>query len=124
MPAGLLRFLAPLVTQPEKIRSIMRVDRAESFILLKNCFSNDGIYNFTVVIVSGKIVLINEQIMITIQFPKFAINYVKVFVTEIGHNLIDIFFLFQQLKDLVLIEQYFYLIEFSTRQKEKFYYLQ
>lgn len=30
IPAGLLRFLAPLVTQPEKIRSMMRVDRAES----------------------------------------------------------------------------------------------
>lgn len=29
IPAELLRFRAPLVTQPENIRSIMRVDSAE-----------------------------------------------------------------------------------------------
>lgn len=31
IPAGLLRFRAPFVTQPENIRSIIRVDSAKSF---------------------------------------------------------------------------------------------
>lgn len=95
IPAGLLRFRAPLVTQPENIRSIIRVDKAGK---VQSIHQSDRLTEFslinTMIVVSGKIILINKQIMITIQFPEFAINYVKVFVTEIGHDLIDIFLLF------------------------------
>lgn len=58
------------------------------------------------VVVPCQIVLIDEQIMIPIQFPEFAINYVKMFVTEIGHDLIDILLLFQQLKDLIVVSKF------------------
>lgn len=107
IPAGLLRFRAPLVTQPEKIRSIIRVDRAVwKSKLLNNLNSRSGTGNdfyFTMIVVPCKIILIDEKVMITIQFPEFAINNVKVFITEIGHDLIDILFLFKQLKNLLII---------------------
>lgn len=70
------------------------------------------------VIVSSKIVLINEKIMISIQFPKFAIDYVKVFVAEVGHDLVDIFFLFQQLNYLKMMMVVFLIIKLSKQSMD------
>lgn len=47
------------------------------------------------VVVAGQVVLIDKQIVISIQFPEFTVNYVEMFVTEVGHYLVDIFLLFQ-----------------------------
>lgn len=46
---------------------------------------------------SGQILLVNVEIMIAIQLPKFAIDDVKVLVAEIRHDLIDVLLLLQQL---------------------------
>lgn len=47
------------------------------------------------IIVSRQIVQINEQIVVAIQLPEFTVNHIEMFVTEIGHNLVDILFLLQ-----------------------------
>lgn len=53
----------------------------------------------------GKIVLINEEIMITIQLPEFTINHIEMFVTEIRHDLIDVVLFLEQLNDLQIDDQ-------------------
>lgn len=52
------------------------------------------------IIMSGQILFIDEQIVIPVQFPKLAINDVKMFVTKILGDLIDVFFFFQNLNDV------------------------
>lgn len=52
------------------------------------------------IIVPRQIVQVNEQIVVAIQLPEFAVNHIEMFVAEIGHDLVDIFFLLQQLQNL------------------------
>lgn len=61
---------------------------------------NKSTRTHTVVVVAGQVVLINKQIVVSIQFPEFAVNHVEMFVTEVGHYLVNIFLLFQQLQYL------------------------
>ena len=47
---------------------------------------------FTVVIMPSKIFSINKEIMIFVQFPKLAVNHIKMFIAEIVGHGIDVFF--------------------------------
>lgn len=49
----------------------------------------------TIVIVSHKIHFINEEIMVTVELPKLAVNHIKMLIAEVSCNLIDIFLMFK-----------------------------
>lgn len=55
------------------------------------------------IVVPCQIVLINKQVMVAIQFPKFTIDDIEMFVAEVCHNLIDILLFFEQLYNLQLM---------------------
>lgn len=52
-------------------------------------------YRLTVIIVSRKIHFVNEEIVITVQLPEFAVDHVEVFITEVSGHLIDVLFVLQ-----------------------------
>ena len=53
-------------------------------------------WNNTVVVVTSQIFLVDKEVVIFIQLPKFAVDDVEMLVTEIVGDLIDVFFVFKQ----------------------------
>lgn len=51
----------------------------------------------TMIVMSCEILFINEQIVIPVQLPKFAVNNVEMLVTKILSNLVNIFLFFKKL---------------------------
>lgn len=49
------------------------------------------------IVVAREVLLINVEVVISIEFPELAVDNVKVLVAEVRHDLIDVFFLLQQL---------------------------
>ena len=49
----------------------------------------------TVIIMSWQVFSINKEVMVLVQFPKFAINDIKVLVAEKIRDLVNVFFFFQ-----------------------------
>ncbi len=47
----------------------------------------------TVIIVSGQIFPIDEEVVVFVQFPELAVDDVKMFVAEEVRNLVDVFLL-------------------------------
>ena len=75
----------------------MYIERFQQIETKINQYYTDNIakYNqtlFTVVIMPSKIFSINKEIMIFVQFPKLAVNHIKMFITEIVGHGIDVFF--------------------------------
>lgn len=56
-------------------------------------------YKLTMIAVSGQILLVNVQIVILVEFPKFAVNNIEVLVAEVRGYLVDILLLFQELNN-------------------------
>lgn len=54
----------------------------------------------TTIVMSSEIISINEEIMVLIQFPKFTIYDIEVFIAEIIRDLIDVVLLLEELDDL------------------------
>lgn len=52
------------------------------------------------IVVPGKVVFVDEKVVISIQLPEFAVYHVKVFVTEELSYLIDVFLFFKQLNHI------------------------
>jgi len=46
--------------------------------------------------VLGQILLVDQQVVVLVQFPKLAVNHVEVLVAKEGHYLIDVLFFLQQ----------------------------
>jgi len=46
-----------------------------------------------------EVVAINEEVVVAIELPKLAVNNVKMFVTEVGRDSVDVVLLFEQLDD-------------------------
>lgn len=51
----------------------------------------------TVVVVSGQVLLVNEQVMVSIQLPELTVNDVEVFVAEVLSDLINVLLVFEKL---------------------------
>ena len=74
---------------------IERFQKIETEIYIFYYTDNIAKYNktlFTVVIMPSKIFSINKEIMIFVQFPKLAVNHIKMFIAEIVGHGIDVFF--------------------------------
>lgn len=54
----------------------------------------------TVIVVPCQIVLIDEKVMVAIQFPEFTIDDIEMFVAKVCHDLIDVLFFLEQLNHL------------------------
>lgn len=52
------------------------------------------------IIVSGQILGINEEVMVSVQLPEFTVDDIKVFIGEVVCDLVYIVFLFQKSKGL------------------------
>lgn len=52
------------------------------------------------VVMSRQILLVNEQVVVAVQLPELAVDDVEVLVAEVGHDLVDVLLLFQQLYHL------------------------
>lgn len=50
--------------------------------------------------VTSQVVLVNEQVVVTVQLPKLAVDDVEVLITEVLRDLIDIVFHLQCFYDL------------------------
>ena len=73
----------PRVTAPQKIRSIMRVLKAETKKIII-WFLQSWIP--TVVVVPGEILPVDEQVVILVELPELAVDDVEVLVAEeVGH---------------------------------------
>jgi len=48
------------------------------------------------VTVLGEILLVDQQVVILVQFPELAVDHIEVLVAKEGHYLIDILLLLQQ----------------------------
>lgn len=55
----------------------------------------------TMVVVSGQVLGVDEEVMVSVQLPEFAVNDVKVLIREIICDLIDVVLFFQQGECLV-----------------------
>ena len=53
--------------------------------------------SLTVVVVSGQVLLVNEQIVIPVQFPEFTVNHVEVLVAKILRHLVNVLFVLEHL---------------------------
>lgn len=53
------------------------------------------------VVVSGQVLGVDEEVMVSVQLPEFAVNDIKVLVREIICDLIDVVLFFQQGECLV-----------------------
>lgn len=58
-------------------------------------------YVLTMVVVFGQVLGVDEEVMVSVQLPEFAVNYIKVLVREIICDLIDVVLFFQQGECLV-----------------------
>lgn len=43
-------------------------------------------WKITMIIVSGEVVLVNKQVMVSVQFPEFAVDHVEMLVTVTRRN--------------------------------------
>lgn len=50
----------------------------------------------TLIVVSSQIFLVYVEVMVSVQFPEFAINDIEMLIRKIISDLIDVFFLFQK----------------------------
>jgi hypothetical protein len=50
----------------------------------------------TSIIVFAQVMLVNNEIVVFVQFPKFAVNHVEVFIRKVLCNLVDVFFFIKQ----------------------------
>lgn len=49
------------------------------------------------VTVTSEILLVDVQVVVPVEFPKFTVNDVEVLVAEVRRNLVDVLLLFQKL---------------------------
>ena len=87
----------PRVTAPQKIRSIMRVLKAETK-KIRICFLQSWIP--TVVVVPGEILPVDEQVVILVELPELAVDDVEVLVAEEVRHLV------QQTLETLLTKRY------------------
>ena len=64
------------------------------------CLHDHINYIQTMVVVSGEVLTTNVQVMIFVQLPEFAVNYIEMLIWEEICNLINIILLLQQLQCL------------------------